>query len=200
MKNIFVFDVEATSLHGTAFAVGAVVIDKNGVIIDQFSLLSTKSIPLVNFWVYENVLPTIQNMPTCETDLELRNKFYDFYVKHKETCDIWSDCNWPVETNFLSQIVNDDLQNREFNMPYPLKDVSTIIDVNIDRMDFCKKMGITGFLKHNPLDDAKASGIIIFNHLHFLNLDRTQIEAINKDKLSGKNLLYPNNQQPTTNT
>jgi len=40
MKNLFVFDVEATSLHGVGFAFGAVVIDTKCNILDRIELLS----------------------------------------------------------------------------------------------------------------------------------------------------------------
>ena len=39
-------------------------------------------------------------------------------------------------------------------MPYPLKDISTIVDIDIDR---AIESGMTELRKHNPLDDARAS-------------------------------------------
>ncbi len=153
MKNIFLFDVESTSLHGTGFAVGALVSDANGTILEKFELLSLEGSIKVGDWVKDNVLPNLSDMPTCETDIELRTAFYEFYMKHKETSEIWSDCNFPVETNFLSAIVNDDIEKREWNMPYPLKDVSTLVSVDIDR---CEKYP-TILRKHNPLDDSITS-------------------------------------------
>lgn len=154
MKNIFLFDVESTSLHGTGFAVGAVVVNKDGTEIDRFELLSKEGAEKVGDWVKENVLPSLSEMPTCETDKELREAFFSFYIKHKETSEIWSDVNFPVETNFLHAIVNDAPNEREWSMPYPLKDASTIIDINIDR---CAECGLSNLRKHNPLDDSRAS-------------------------------------------
>lgn len=153
MKNILLFDVESTSLHGTGFAVGALVADASGTIIEKFELLSKEGAGKVGEWVKENVLPNLSDMPTCDTDEELRTAFYEFYMKHKENSEIWSDCNFPVETNFLSAIVNDDISAREWNMPYPLKDVSTLVSVDIDR---CEKYP-SELRKHNPLDDSIAS-------------------------------------------
>lgn len=110
-------------------------------------------------------------MPTCDTDRQLRELFYAFYCKHKETAEIWSDCNFPVETNFLTQVANDDLQTREFNMPYPLNDVSTVVDVNIDRL---KEYGGSLQLKaHNPLDDSRASAFHLLKKLNENNYDST---------------------------
>jgi hypothetical protein len=160
--NILVFDVESTSLHGIGFAVGAVVLDRNGEEIDRFELLSKEGAGLVNDWVTENVIPHLQDMPTCFDLTELRTKFYEFYIKHKEDSEIWSDCNFPVETNFLSAIVNDNPEERQWNMPYPLKDISTIVDIEIDRTETYKEecsisLSDVKLRKHNPLDDSIAS-------------------------------------------
>ena len=164
MENILLFDVESTSLHGTGFACGAIVVNKDGLEIDRFELLSQEGSKKVGDWVKENVLPSLADMPTCETDIELRTSFFDFYMKHKETAQIWSDVNFPVETNFLSAIVNDNIEEREWSMPYPLKDASTIVDVNIDR---CEKCGIEGLRKHNPLDDSRASVSMLLKALGY---------------------------------
>ena len=152
--NILLFDVESTSLHGTGFAVGAVVVNKEGIELDSFELLSEEGVDKASDWVKENVIPNLTDMPTCETDKELRDAFFNFYLKHRETAEIWSDVNFPVETNFLHAIVKDAPEEREWLMPYPLYDVSTLIDVTIDRNKEC---GIKGLRKHNPLDDSRAS-------------------------------------------
>lgn len=162
-QNILVFDVESTSLHGSGFAVGAIVVNRGGTEVDRFELLSIEGARKANDWVKENVIPHLKDMPTCVYDIKLREKFYEFYMKHKETAEIWSDCNFPVETNFLSDIVKDDFEKRQWNMPYPLKDISTIVDVDLDRVKEC---GIKDLRKHNPLDDARASVYFLLKSIH----------------------------------
>ncbi len=170
-NNLLIFDVEATSLHGTAFAVGAIVTDKQGNETDKFELLSKQGKEKASEWVRENVIPSLTNMPVCDTDRQLRELFYAFYCKHKDTAEIWSDCNFPVETNFLTEIVNDDLANREFSMPYPLNDVSTVVDINVDRI---KEYGGSLELKpHSPIDDARASAFHLLKKLNENNYDST---------------------------
>lgn len=156
-KNLFVFDVESASLFGKAFAVGATVFNRSGQEIDSFELLSTDGAELANQWVAENVLPYLKDMPKCKSRYDLRQAFYQFYLKHKDTCEFWGDCIFPVETNFLAEIVRDDL-TREFSMPYPLKDISTMVDIEIDRVKEC---GISRLRKHNPLDDSRASMVFL---------------------------------------
>lgn len=162
-ENILIFDVEATSLHGTGFAVGAVVVNRGGTEVCRFELKSKEGEALANDWVKQTVIPHLEDMPFCNTDRELRDAFYDFYMRNKDTAEIWSDCNFPVETNFLSAIVNDDLEGRQWTMPYPLKDISTIVDIDIDR---AIESGMTELRKHNPLDDSRASAYFLLKEIH----------------------------------
>jgi hypothetical protein len=157
MKNLFVFDCESISLHGSTFAVGCIVADKKGNEIDRFELLSLEGKQKACDWVKQNVIPNLEDMPICETDLELRNSFFDFYIKHKDTCNIYSDVNFPVETNFLSAVVNDDIKNREWSMPYPLHDIAMSFDVSIDRCKYYEEKTGKKLRKHNPTDDSIAS-------------------------------------------
>lgn len=154
---IFVFDCESTSLHGSAFAVGAIVLERaTGKEVDRFQLLAEEGKPICNDWVKANVLPNLTNMPTCKTLKELRDRFYQFYLQHRDTCDIYSDVNFPVETNFLSTIVADDPENRAMQMPYPLYDIVNYVPLEIDRI---KASGLMGLRKHHPMDDALASAM-----------------------------------------
>lgn len=156
------FDVESTELHGEGFAVGGVVAHKGTqIVIDNFQLLSTEGEAKACDWVKENVIPFLADMPVCDTQKELRDAFYSFYMKHKDKADVWSDVNFPVETNFLSAIVADDPETRKWDMPYPLYDLATILDVNVDRLD---ESGQQGLRKHNPYHDALASLFCLFKH------------------------------------
>jgi hypothetical protein len=123
-------------------------------------LLADEGIPLCVEWVWENVLPKLSDMPTCNTMKELRDRFYQFYQNHKATADVFSDVNFPVETNFLSAIVADDPEKRQFEMPYPLYDIVNHVPLEVDRFE---SSGLTDLRKHHPLDDAMASAICYLN-------------------------------------
>jgi len=161
-ENIMMFDVEATSLHGPGFAVGAIVVNKTtGKLMDTFQLMSARGSGEVNSWGWENVVPVLMDMPKCEYRQELRQRFFEFYRRWAPVCDIWGDCIFPVETNFLSEITEDDTIEREFLMPYPLYDLANFIDVNLDRNDEC---GLKNLRKHHPLDDCIASVVLLLAH------------------------------------
>lgn len=152
-KNIFIFDVESISLHGEAFAFAAVVFSPTGKIIDKLELVATDPMQKASAWVRINVIPALELFNTVTTGKELRQAFYEFYQKHKQYSIIVADCAFPVETNFLSAVAADDLEKREFEMPYPLYDIANFVHVDIVRSSIVNKP----LRKHNPYDDCLAS-------------------------------------------
>lgn len=169
-KNIFMFDVESTELYGKGFAFSAIVSDIKGNLID--TLTATVKLNDVKKeaceFVLEKVIPAFEefNMKIVNDYKELRTLFYNFYMKYKDDCMIFSDCNYPVETKFLADIVTDDEENRKWNMPYPLYDACNFIDVDVDRAKkyekdnaaFIAQSPANRKLKqHNPNHDCVAS-------------------------------------------
>ena len=133
-NNYFVFDVESDGLYGEGFCFSAVVFSSLGTIQDSLTLKA--DIEIETKWVKENVLPALKFIKSAPDTKTLRSCFYDFYMKHKDRCNIYSDVNYPVETNFLNAVAMDDLGERQWNMPYPLMDISNIIPVSLDREQY----------------------------------------------------------------
>lgn len=155
----FIFDVESDGLYGEGFAFGYVVIDNENNVIKADSYISIEGQKNVKTkWVKENVLP-IKCKNEVRNNIELRNKFYEILQENSD-CEIWSDVNFPVETNFLRDIVKDD-EERAFEMPYPLKDVSTIVDVEIHRINTFNSECECNLVEHNPEHDALASAYLL---------------------------------------
>lgn len=154
-KNIFIFDIESNSLMGSAIAYAAIVFDiKNNKILDSSVMFAQIEAQNAGEWVKNNVIPSLEALPKCNTGLELRTSFWNFYNKWKNDCEIWGDCVFPVETNFLTAVANDDIQNREFAMPYPLKDLANFLPTEINRIEYS---GLKNLTPHNPYDDCLAS-------------------------------------------
>ncbi|MCF6094544.1 hypothetical protein L1765_11275 [Microaerobacter geothermalis] len=156
---VFCFDVETDGLYGAPFAVGAVVLSESGEEIERFAGIA--QIKIKNDWVKQNVLPNLEGLQKYETDVDLREAFWDIYQKHKGDSYILVDVGYPVETNFLRQVILDDLENRQWNGPYPLYDVSSVlqakgIDPDVNRIEYS---GLKGLKPHNPADDALASAM-----------------------------------------
>ncbi|MFA6302028.1 MAG: hypothetical protein WC627_02705 [Legionella sp.] len=176
----FFFDVEAEDLHKDGISFGYCVIEiddtTNAVpkIIDQGDCHSIEGAQKSCAWVTENVLPQLSairpylnlpfntinasNLPAnvVKTKQELRERFFKLYKKHtnlSKNVEFWVDVGFPVETFFLKQIVEDGRGSRDLSMPYPLMDLSSLLDFSISRKAFC---GVNGLMEHNPLHDALA--------------------------------------------
>ncbi len=149
-KTVFLaFDVESNGLHGEAFAVGAILIRADAKILDEF----TARCPIkgeVDEWVKDNVLPPLKDMPEDQkTPKQLRSAFWEWYKAAKEKADyVVVKNSYPVETRFLADCQDDDLEGRYWDHPFPLLDLaSLLIQVGI------KPLAVTYKLVEDKLDD-----------------------------------------------
>lgn len=129
MLKIFSFDVESIGLHGEAFAVGWVLLDANGIVLDSARMAidpsTVKGAAVDRAWVAANIPP----IPVTHINgIAMRRDFWTCMQSAKILgAIILGDCVWPVETNFLSACVADDPLTRGWSGPYPLIDVASVI-------------------------------------------------------------------------
>jgi len=152
--NIFCFDAETDGLYGEVFAIGAVVMNEQGEILDQFAQKCLYP-EIMSQWVRDNCLPQLMEIEDCGSRAFLRENFWKFYMKHRDSCVIMADVAYPVEADLLRKCVEDNLAEREFLGPYPLIDISSLfffcgISPDMNRIDFAQARG----KPHNPLEDA----------------------------------------------
>jgi hypothetical protein len=154
-----VFDVESIGLHGEAFAVGYVVIDrhtgeetKSGMFACSPEMAEGEDAD--REWVKANV-PRIER--THNHPSELCAEFWNVWAEQKaKGAVLVSDCAWPVEANFLTQCVELGWPESKWEGPYPLIDVSSILLA-------CGRDPVGSYWmpedgpKHNPLADARQS-------------------------------------------
>jgi hypothetical protein len=161
MKNKvrIIFDVESIGLHGEGFAVGAVVTDEQGRMVEE---LYSACLPDEaagdsegRAWIAANVTPKLTF--TASTPREVRESFWAFWLKWKaQGATLWADCCWPVEANFLSACVADDPTTRSWNGPYPLHEIATVFTVaGIDPTEVQDRLNNEPM--HHPLGDARQS-------------------------------------------
>lgn len=154
------FDLETNGLHGEAFAIGAVLVNAKGEILEKF----TARCPIngeTDEWVQANVLPAIANMPiTHDNATNLRSDFWRWYLQTEPKSDYVLVSNgYPVEYRFLIQCQEDDLDNRYWDHPFPILDLTSIL-LATGHDPSAKSQLISGivregnFSRHNPLDDA----------------------------------------------
>jgi hypothetical protein len=164
-RNVFSVDAERTRLvepgiHGH-WAVGAVVMQPDRRIVEQFAGMIDPSGLAVNDFVRDQIIPNV-SLPEYHSSEELLNAFWDFWMDHGGSARVIavSDFGLPVEGTLFSAAQALDLDNREFAGPYPLHELGTRlrdagIDPDIDRIEFADQG--TGFTKHDPVDDAIVS-------------------------------------------
>lgn len=170
---ILSIDVESNGLHGEAFAVGAVLIDCSGELLDEYSARC----PIkgeTDEWVVKHVLPSLADFPeTHKTAKAMRQDFWKWYTKAKEQTDyVLADNGYPVEDRFLIACQEDDLENRYWGHPFPLMDLSSMllsigVKTSVERNMFVGEELIAkaDILKHNPRWDAWASALAMVKAL-----------------------------------
>lgn len=166
MKPIVVFDVESVGLHGDGFAVGAVVLDLDtGERLEEMYAGYVPSLDLCQVndkWVAENVIPALPE-PTAEDNTEVQAVFWKFWRGWADQgAMLLADCAWPVEANFLSECLGLDWPYTEWQGPYPLLDLSSVLFAY-------GKNPIGSFDRrpdelpaHNPLNDARQSARVLY--------------------------------------
>lgn len=154
-----VFDVESIGLHGEGFAVAWVVVNRDGdrlgegcMACDPGQCVGTDE---SRQWVAANV-PSLE--VTSQTPQHLRNAFWHEW-RHwaDQGAVLVADCAWPVEANFLSACVKLNHAEREWQGPYPLHDLaSVLLATGADALAVTDRLP-DELPAHHPLMDARQS-------------------------------------------
>jgi hypothetical protein len=162
-----VFDVESVGLHGEGFAVGFVVVNGYGIEV-QHGLMccpqgaarsAVADATEAREWLAKNIPPMATTHYYPE---QIRDAFWRQWVCWKERGAILvADCAWPVEARFLRNCVADDMEGREWQGPYPLHDLASILLAT--GKNPLEKFGRNEneLPEHNPLMDARQSARIL---------------------------------------
>ena len=154
-----VIDVESIGLHGEGFAVGWVVINREGFTYSEglycCSPDQARGMESNRLWVLENIPPLEPTHPTART---VRDAFWQVWMTWKaQGAVIVADCAWPVEANFLRACINDDLPAREWEGPYPLHDMASLFLAR-GQDPLATRERLPGEQPaHDPLRDARQS-------------------------------------------
>ena len=161
MKRIFSFDAETNGLWGTAWAIGALVIDENGREVARFAARLPDSL-VTDGWSKANSLPKVQKIPvTHETYAAMLADFAKFYMAHKDGADVVVHMGYIVEAKLLR-----DMHEHGFigawDAPFPLFDVSGnlqaagAVPTSVDKFVAEHGLPIGEFEGgiHNPLYDS----------------------------------------------
>lgn len=127
---IFSVDAETNGLYGDPFVI-AVVSRGCGKPTATF-LARCKTPDDIDPWVQREVIPNISHIPqTHETMNDMLEDFWKFY--RQEATSFGDDlmcvahCAAPVETNIFRNCVKQNISEREFQAPFPLHDLGTML-------------------------------------------------------------------------
>ena len=154
-----VFDVEAVGLHGEGFAVAWVVVNSDGEQLDEGLLGCDPALCAGTdenrLWVRENVPQLPHSSPTTQ---HLRNTFWRAWRHWADKGAVLvADCAWPVEANFLSECVRLNHREREWQGPYPLHDLASVmLALGADALAVTERLP-DELPAHHPLMDARQS-------------------------------------------
>jgi hypothetical protein len=172
-----VFDVESVGLHGEGFMCGWVVVDRAGV--EQISGWIAAPPECAEGtedglkWVREHV----PNLPfphgDAYTPKDVRFAFWKQWLQWKgQGATLWADCAWPVEARFLRECVNDAPEEREWEGPYPLHEIATLMRaIGRDPLAYYDRLP-NELPQHDPLADARQSARLLVECLDALGVER----------------------------
>lgn len=168
------FDIESNGLHGQAFAIGAVVVDIKGKVLDQFTG-RTKIVGQVDPWVEKNVVPVIGDMSiTQRTSKDLREDFWRWFQRALEMADYVVVSNgYPVEYRFLLECQEQNLTERYWQHPFPILDLTSLMlriepDGSRRKERILSIMEQGNFSRHHPYDDALVTALAAGQVFHEL--------------------------------
>lgn len=163
---IFVFDVESIGLHGEGYAVGYVVI-QNGEEIESggFSCPTriAKGVDSDREWIAANIPDLGSNSPDAFT---VREKFWKVWLSWKERGAVLAaDCGWPVEARFLCACIDALPDDRRWQGPYPLIEISSVLlACGRDPLGIFERLE-NELPKHDPICDARQSARLLWECL-----------------------------------
>lgn len=160
LKKRMVIDVESVGLHGEGFAVAFVLLEGDYELAHGSACCPATAARGTGDdlkWVQENVTidPAAHKF---ESPRQVRDWFWTIWTRYEaEGVELWADCCWPVEANFLAACVADDPTARNWEGPYPLHDVATLMLAGGRDPLGTYHRTPAELPAHNPLADARQS-------------------------------------------
>ena len=109
---IFCVDAESDGLYGCVWAIAAIVADASGNELDRFiGQIDTSFV--THAWTRENAVPYV-HLPMYPSARALRDAFWDFWMRYRETAECIAYCGHPVEDGLFIACVQDDWENRNY--------------------------------------------------------------------------------------
>ncbi len=160
MGNLVFVDAECDGLYGPFLSVAMLAVDENGV--EQERLYCGVSDRLLqevkSEWVKEHVLPHMGDYIVCDSEQELLDHVWCFWVSYLPDCRACADVAYPVEQRLFARCVEEDREIRAQFAPFPLLDLSSMLYAKgIDPLK--SRYELLGLpqseLQHNAMEDVE---------------------------------------------
>lgn len=158
IMNRFFVDAETDGLYGSFLSVAAMVTDENGAEIDRFYAAVDISFEQIETeWVKENVYPYLKNADIrFDTEEEMLDSFWDFWMKHRQTSVCIAYVQYPVESRLFERCVMKNSTERAFWGPFPIYDLATLLDAKgLDFNADMQKLSALDLAAHDAMSDVK---------------------------------------------
>jgi hypothetical protein len=182
-----VFDVESVGLHGPTFAVGWVLKHINGEELDyRCYAIDLRDVynehrnkpdhahltSGLNWWTKKHYAVLMDSMWPNDrlhiSERDMRLSFwqeYRQYLKQYPNLLLAADVPWPVKANFLTACIRDNLPDREWQGPYPILDIASVLAAKgLDPLQKFDRYP-DELPEHNPLADARQSARVLVDTL-----------------------------------
>lgn len=168
-KKILSLDAETNGLYRRAFAIGAVLMDKETGEEEKRFLARCPIDGAVDSFVLENVLPQMESIAhTHASYIDMMDDFIDFFQENKDDADVIVHMGVPVEAKLFIDAVEFGMMG-PFDGPYPLVDIAAYPEIWDSVDGYLENHGIAVIPDcnggtHNPLYDCYAAALA-FRHV-----------------------------------
>lgn len=168
-KKILSLDAETNGLYGDAFAIGAILMDKETGKEEKRFLARCHIHGDVDPFVRENVLPQMKTIENTHWHYgRMLSAFIDFFKENKEDADVIVHMGTPVEAKLFIDAEKYGFMG-PFDGPYPLVDIAAYPEIWDSVDSYNKENGIVvpdcSGGTHNPLYDCYAAALA-YRHYH----------------------------------
>ena len=152
----FVLDAETDGIYGKVLSVAAKVINSFKEEDYFYASLNIEKEDLSSEWVEDNVYDTLKNAEIMyDTEEELLEAFWAFYLKYHGDYEVLTDVPYPVETGVFGKCIAKDRENREKYSPSPIYDLESMLVSNgYDKLAARNEIVKTDLKAHDAMNDV----------------------------------------------
>ena len=157
-KYLFV-DAETDGLYGKFISIAMVVADHAGNELEHIYVgLSNPEKHIKEKWVLENVLPILGKYEEYDDEHSLLEAAWSFWRANAQNSYVIADVMYPVESRLFAMCVEQDVEERIFQGPFPMLDLASMLyTVGINPLEAREKLAkpLDNGMQHNALYDAR---------------------------------------------